>query len=112
MGFLTFRLEALVREGLARAFYPQGTARQMAAVMAANFRVANLGSIHVPTVVFHGQKDPLVPPRSGSVIASQIPGARLVMLEEVSHDIPEEIYDVLVQELRDSAHSAGQIKDQ
>eukprot|EP00906_Rhabdomonas_costata_P034648 RCo048731 len=101
------RVEELVREGLARAFYPPGTARQTAAVLAANFRAEGLDSIGVPTVVMHGADDPLVPPRSGKVIAEAIPGARLVMLPDVAHDLPPELYDLIVGEVRSCADRAA-----
>ncbi len=47
-----------------------------------------LGSIKIPTLVIHGESDQLVPPENGKLLASRIPGAKLVMLPAASHIFP------------------------
>jgi pimeloyl-ACP methyl ester carboxylesterase len=49
---------------------------------------ARLGAIAVPTLVIHGDSDPLVPLENGRRLAAHIPGAELIVYEEVGH-IPE-----------------------
>lgn len=71
-----------------RAFYPEGVARQLAAVMAQKNRKHNLGSVSVPTLVIHGADDPLVPVAGGRDTAEAIPGAELMIIEGMGHDLP------------------------
>jgi pimeloyl-ACP methyl ester carboxylesterase len=47
-----------------------------------------LGEIHAPTLVIHGDADPLVTPANGRFLAEHIAGARLIVYEGVGH-IPE-----------------------
>jgi pimeloyl-ACP methyl ester carboxylesterase len=71
-----------------RAFYPPGVGRQMMAVMAQQDRTAALGSVTVPTLVIHGTADPLVPAGHGQATADAIPGAQLLLVEGLGHDLP------------------------
>jgi pimeloyl-ACP methyl ester carboxylesterase len=71
-----------------RAFYPQGVGRQMAAVIAQENRKEALSSVAVPTLVIHGTADPLVPTEHGKDTADAIPGAQLLLIEGMGHDLP------------------------
>ena len=71
-----------------RAFYPEGVARQLAAVMAQKNRKHHLGSVAVPTLVIHGADDPLVPVEGGKDTAEAIPGAELIIIDGMGHDLP------------------------
>ena len=71
-----------------RAFYPQGVGRQMAAVMAQQNRRVALASVKAPTLVIHGTADPLVPVEHGRDTADAIPGAQLLLIEGMGHDLP------------------------
>lgn len=71
-----------------RAYHPAGTARQMLAILASGSRVSELRRIQVPTLVIHGQNDPLVPVAHGRHTASCIPGARLEVIPGMGHDMP------------------------
>lgn len=71
-----------------RAFYPQGTARQLMAVMAQQNRKPALASVTVPTLVIHGSDDPLVPVACGRDTADAIPGAELLIIKGMGHDLP------------------------
>jgi pimeloyl-ACP methyl ester carboxylesterase len=70
-----------------RAFYPAGVGRQMMAVMAQEDRTAALGSVTVPTLVVHGTADPLVPAAHGQATADAVPGAQLLLVEGMGHDL-------------------------
>ena len=74
--------------GLDRKYYPEGSGRQMLAVMASGPRTQLLRKIRVPTLVIHGSKDPLVPVSSGRHTARCIPGARLEVIQGMGHDLP------------------------
>ena len=71
-----------------RAFYPPGVGRQMMAVMTQENRTSTLGSVTVPTLVVHGTADPLVPAEHGQETANAIPGAQLLLVEGMGHDLP------------------------
>ncbi len=71
-----------------RCFYPVGTARQMAAVVSSGSRVEQLKTITVPTLVIHGNDDPLVPVDGGVDTAKHIPGAKLELIDGYGHDLP------------------------
>jgi pimeloyl-ACP methyl ester carboxylesterase len=79
-----------------RSFYPQGMARQLFAILGAENRVPKLGSIKVPTLVIHGSEDPLVPVEGGRETAASIPGADLLIIEGMGHNLPPEIWSQVV----------------
>ena len=64
-----------------------------------------LGEIRVPTLVLHGDEDPLFPLGHGRALADEIPGARLVVLERMGHELPSEVWDAVVPEIL--GHTAG-----
>ena len=57
---------------------------------------ARLGEIRAPTLVIHGAEDPLFPLEHGRVLANEIPGARLLALEQTGHELPRRVWDVVV----------------
>jgi pimeloyl-ACP methyl ester carboxylesterase len=71
-----------------RAFYPEGVARQLAAVLTQKNRKPDLGSVRVPTLVIHGSADPLVTVEGGKDTAEAIPGAELIIIDGMGHDLP------------------------
>lgn len=71
-----------------RCFYPQGVVRQVVAIMTQDNRESALASIKVPTLVIHGTEDPLVPVEGGKATAKAIPGAQLILIEGLGHDMP------------------------
>jgi pimeloyl-ACP methyl ester carboxylesterase len=71
-----------------RGFYPPGVGRQMMAIMTQEDRTSALGSVTVPALVVHGSADPLVPAAHGQATADAIPGAQLLLIEGMGHDLP------------------------
>lgn len=57
---------------------------------------SSLGSLHVPTLVVHGEEDPLFPIGSGEALAAAIPGATLLRLPGVGHEFPPRVWPVVV----------------
>lgn len=84
--------DAVLRQRVAaateRSFHPQGVMRQMVAVVADTTRAAALGGVRTPTLVVHGKADLLVPFACGEDTARRIPGAKLVAIEGMGHDLP------------------------
>lgn len=89
-------LRDLVGAAARRSFYPVGIARQMVAVVADRSRADALASVTAPTLVVHGRADPLVPFACGEDTARRIPGARLVGIDGMGHDLPPGVIDRLV----------------
>ncbi len=71
-----------------RCFCPEGTGRQLLAIMNQANRKKALASVTVPTLVIHGTDDPVVPVEAGIDTAEAIPGAELMLIEGMGHDLP------------------------
>ena len=82
-----------------RSFHPRGIARQMVAIAADSTRAAQLSNVTAPTLVFHGKADPLVPLACGQDTARRIPGAKLVALDGMGHDLPPGVVAHLLEHL-------------
>jgi pimeloyl-ACP methyl ester carboxylesterase len=100
------RLEARVRADHARSYYPQGFARQLAAIVADGDRRAMLATITVPTLVIHGGGDPLVPVEGGRDTADNIPGAQLMIIPKMGHNLPLPLVDEIADAIADHAAPA------
>jgi pimeloyl-ACP methyl ester carboxylesterase len=103
--------EARVRE-LAAATYDRdhdtaGTGRQLAAIMASGDRTSRLRSLRMPTTVIHGRNDPLVPFRAGKASARAIPGARLIEIPGMGHDLPEQVWPRMLDAVVETAGRAA-----
>jgi pimeloyl-ACP methyl ester carboxylesterase len=92
--------EAELRALLARAFDrgvdPEGVARQLVAILASGSRRDALGSVRAPALVIHGLADPLVPVEGGRDTAACIPGAELMEIEGMGHDLPRALWPTFV----------------
>ncbi len=66
----------------------EGVTRQMAAIMKSGDRTAALRTITAPTLVIHGDRDPLVHPSGGRATAEAIPGAKHHTVVGMGHDLP------------------------
>ena len=71
-----------------RMYYPRGSAFQMAAIIGDGDRTERLSGVRCPALVIHGAADPLVPLACGEDTARTIPGADLVVIEEMGHALP------------------------
>lgn len=81
------------RETFDRSFRPAATAFQLAAMGATGDRTERLGAITCPTLVIHGQVDPLVTISGGLATAAAIDGADLLVLSDMAHDLPAVYWD-------------------
>lgn len=80
-------LREYLEKSVQRSYYPAGTARQLLAVAASGDRSHLLPKITAPTLVIHGDQDPLVPLAGGQDTAKKIPGARLKVVAGMGHDM-------------------------
>jgi pimeloyl-ACP methyl ester carboxylesterase len=97
----------LAGANIERSYRPQGTARQMAAILASPDRTAALGRVKVPTLVIHGLVDPLVRPSGGIATAKAIPGSRLVMYPDMGHDLPRNRWDEMADAIARNAQRSA-----
>lgn len=101
------RLQRRVRSDFERGWYPQGVARQMAAIVADGDRRSMLKDVKAPTLVIHGEADPLVPIAGGRDTAETIPGARLLTIPGMGHDLPLALVDTLADAIAEHAKGAA-----
>ncbi len=98
-----------LRAALERSIYPAGFARQMAAIVANGDRREKLKTVTAPTVVIHGAADPLVHPEGGKDTAASIPGADLLIIPGMGHDLPPFVYDPVVGAIKAVAARASML---
>jgi pimeloyl-ACP methyl ester carboxylesterase len=87
-----------------RCFNPAGVGRQLVAILASGDRTPSLAGCRVPTLVVHGDADPLVHHSGGVATAEAVPGAELLTIEGMGHDLPVEKWDEIVDAI--TAHTA------
>ena len=97
---------ALGEAAFERGSNPPGFGRQLAAIMASGSRRKSLGGVRAPTLVIHGAADPLILPAGGRDTARLIPGARLMMVPGMGHDMPQPLHETLVEAIVDHARRA------
>jgi pimeloyl-ACP methyl ester carboxylesterase len=86
-----------------RAFYPQGMPRQFTAILANGNRKPRLSSVTAPTLVIHGDEDPLIPVEGGRDIAEAIPNAELLIIQGMGHSLPRAVWPQIVDAI--AAHT-------
>ncbi len=99
-------LRERILQGVARGYDRIGSRRQMLAILADITRAAQLTSLRVPTLVVHGEADPLVPYACGEDTARRIAGARLLGIRGMGHDLPPAVVKRLLQPLIEHFRSA------
>jgi pimeloyl-ACP methyl ester carboxylesterase len=96
-----------VRRGAARnydrAHHPKGVGRQFAAILAAGDRTKALSAVRVPTLVVHGEEDQIIGVSGGEATAAAIPGARLLRVPGLGHELPPGFWPALADALVQNA---------
>lgn len=96
------RVTAMVK----RSHYPAGLQRQIAAIIDDGDRTARLARVTAPTLVLHGEDDPLVKVEGGRATAAAIAGARLETIAGWGHDLPVALAEQLADSITAHARSA------
>jgi len=104
------RDEQYIRERAARS-YDRGYdvragGRQLGAILASGDRTKRLRQIKAPTLVIHGSVDKMIRPSGGRATANAIPGARLMMIEGMGHDLPRGVWPQLIDAISEHARAA------
>ena len=78
-----------------RSYCPDGTVRQLAAILASPDRTEGLRGVDMPFLVMHGEADPLVTPSGGHATAAAVPGSRLLTFPGMGHDLPAPLWGTM-----------------
>jgi pimeloyl-ACP methyl ester carboxylesterase len=84
------------------------TGRQLGAILKTGNRASLLRRIKAPTVVVHGTKDRLVRPSGGKATARLIPGARLITIDRMGHDLPRWAWPQITDAIAENARRAAE----
>jgi len=102
--------EDYVREGAAlaweRGINMAGTGRQLAAITADGNRTQRLKRIDVPTLVIHGKDDRLIAPSGGKATAKAIKGAKLLLVDDMGHDLPRPVWPKIIDAIVENTSRA------
>ncbi|MFB8182997.1 alpha/beta fold hydrolase [Streptomyces sp. NPDC055966] len=86
----------LAADSYDRAYYPAGVGRQLGAMILSGSRADALRELRVPTLVIHGLDDTLIDVSGGQRTADLVPGAKLLLVPDMGHDRPRELWPVLI----------------
>jgi pimeloyl-ACP methyl ester carboxylesterase len=92
------------RQIFARGLNPAGVARQMVALIASGSRREALSRVRVPTLVIHGDADPLVPVACGVDTAESVPGSKLMVIQGMGHALPIPFWPQIIDAI--AAHAS------
>jgi pimeloyl-ACP methyl ester carboxylesterase len=98
-------------EAFDRSFYPEGASRQLAAMCGSGDRTEALRRVTVPTLVIHGSEDTLIAPSGGRRTAELVPGAKLLELADMGHDLPEPLWPQLVEAIVAHGDTAAELTE-
>ena len=101
------RARARAEAAYDRCFFPVGIGRQLIGIVASGDRAEGLRNLDVPTLVIHGDQDPLVTPSGGDRTAELVPGAELLVIPGMGHDQPPALWDQIVGAIVANARKAG-----
>jgi pimeloyl-ACP methyl ester carboxylesterase len=100
-------LRRLAAQSYDRGHDPASAGRQLAAILASGDRTPLLRTITAPTLVIHGTADRLIRPSGGRATAAAIPGARLLLIEGMGHDLPRQVWPRIIDGIDANAERAG-----
>ena len=100
------RTRALAHETYARGLSASGSLRQMMAILTQPNRAPRLHAVRVPTLVVHGLDDQMVHVSGGRATAAAIPGAELLLIDGMGHDLPAQLFETLVDAIDRTASRA------
>ncbi|MEM8903647.1 MAG: alpha/beta fold hydrolase [Actinomycetota bacterium] len=96
-------------EAFDRSYRPDAAVFQLAAIWASGDRTDRLRGVEVPFLVIHGRDDRLIDLDGGEATARAVPGARLLVLRGMGHDLPEPLWPRIVDALAHHAASASSV---
>jgi pimeloyl-ACP methyl ester carboxylesterase len=100
------RIRADAAETYDRGVSRGGTLRQMMAILTQPNRAPRLRALTIPTLVVHGLSDKMVHVSGGRATAAAIPGAELLLIDGMGHDLPPDLYETFADGIRRTASRA------
>ena len=100
------RVRDMVARSYDRGRDPAGPGRQLGAIIASGDRTSQLRTIRAPTLVIHGSNDRMVANSGGVATAKAIPGAKLLVIDGMGHDLPEAAWPQLLDAIAGHARAA------
>ena len=82
-----------------RASRPDGVLRQLGAILSDGDRRARLANVQIPSLLLHGDHDPLVDKFGSIDLAATIPNSRLLIIEKLGHDLPEPVIPKILESI-------------
>jgi pimeloyl-ACP methyl ester carboxylesterase len=101
------RVRQIAGRSYDRGHSAAGVLRQLHAITASGDRTQALRRVRTPTLVIHGNRDPLVRPAGARATARAIPNARLKLVDGMGHDLPRQLWPVFVEEIAANAARAA-----
>jgi pimeloyl-ACP methyl ester carboxylesterase len=101
------RVRSRAAETWDRGISGSGVLRHMLAVLTQPNRGPRLRALKVPTLVVHGLADKMVHVSGGRATAAAIPGAELLLIDGMGHDMPPPLFDSLASAIRRTADRAS-----
>ena len=83
--------------------HPRGSGRELMAIVASGDRTGQLAAISVPTLVIHGDADSLIDVSGGRATAAAIPGAELLVIPGMGHELPPAVWPTVVPAVVENA---------
>ena len=90
------RARARAAAAFDRCYFPVGVGRQLIGIMASGSRADGLRDVRVPTLVIHGDRDPLVTPSGGQRTAELVPDAEFLEIAGMGHDLPPAVWSQVI----------------
>ena len=100
------KITSLISQSIQRGINLDGSARQLAAILDAPDRTPQLTQLNIPSLILHGEDDPLVPVAAGYATAKAIPNAKLKTYKGMGHTIPSELYVDICQQIVEHCQQA------
>jgi pimeloyl-ACP methyl ester carboxylesterase len=101
------RTRAQIAAAYDRSFFPEGAARQFAAIATQKDRTPALRDLKVPVTVIHGADDPLIDKSGGEATARAVPGATLLVIPGMGHDLPMGVWPTIFDAIAETAKRAS-----
>lgn len=93
------KVSSLITRAIQRGFNPAGNTRQLAAILDSPDRTRALNTITVPSLIIHGEDDPLVALACGHATARAIPNAKIKVYSGMGHTIPSQLYNDIATQI-------------
>jgi pimeloyl-ACP methyl ester carboxylesterase len=90
-----------------RSYCPDGTVRQLGAILGSPDRTEGLHTVSIPFLVVHGEADPLVTLSGGEATAAAVPGSKLLTIPGMGHDLPQALWATITDAIVANAELAA-----